>query len=1141
VGLLAVACPAWAGRITLNIRTTVETTDGLRIEQTITNRGDDTAHNIVPRWIVREDRGEGDPWPALKPGQTHTWRASLRSHPPAPAAYTLLTKIAYQDANQYPFEVIAVTPFDAGVRRRPRAAGHFSMPVFDSQQPKPATLEVRLPRGRSARNVEIEVFLPNGLTPNSVKRTVRLSDAREAKLSFDVRNRSLLPGTTLRVFALLTSLDEQPQQTDSISGRVIVRKPKPALSRNGFTAAVTVALTLLAAFLILAGRDGDRQYADSVWASLLEAVAVLAIVGILLYHYPWGDLLARTTTAGGDMASLYYPTKVMAEDLLPSGRWTGWTMGNYAGFPIFHFYSTAPFVVIALLGHLFPMQVVFKLVTLLGPTTLPLCAAYLMRSLGYGRGAAAMAAAAMLPFLFQQGNSMWGGNIPSVLAGEFCHSIGISLSLLFAGMLHRTSRRQLSWVWPALLLAVIGLCHTFAFIAAGWYSLYYLWPRRDAARLWKAVLPVYFLAFLLLCFWGLPVPARLKFTTEWSVIWNIKSWTEVVPAPLWPAAALAAADVALLVVGLIARAVGRLGIGTRISVAASAVARWKPFEADREGFIVFVLAGMVLFYFVTPAIGFPDIRFIPIAQIFLGLAAVDFLYWVATRIGQRAVVAVCVVLAAMAWTEGHLGYIPSWLSWNYSGYERKPTWDLFKSINDHVRGNRNDPRVVFEHSELHNRFGSSRAFENLPLFSGRSTLEGVFHQASPNSPFVFYLQSEASEKASGPFRQYTYTRLNPDNALPHFRLYDVSDVIVVSEAAKKAYAASPNYTKTFSKGGYEVFHVAGGDTGYVVAAANSPVLYEGRDWKLAFYRWFKHPELLDVPLVPAALLPEAQRREFELRTDSVTRIPREPLEGNCHVASHLEQHKISFTTDCPGRPHIVKVSYFPLWHSADGSPVQLVSPGFMLVYPKTTSFEMTYGRNAIDYAGISLSLFALLVLLSLIARPRWAEAIATACVRPLTGGLDRYERNRTWLAMLLIAIGIAASVGTRVSLRSPDRAYREAQQAYRSRHFRRAVELLNPLVTQGGDTFKQATELFQLGVSLSELGDHAAAVQILEKLLFDFPNVNYGASTRFHLARSYAALGLGAEAKQNALALANIAPDSVWTRRLRREHPDLVP
>ena len=93
----------------------------------------------------------------------------------------------------------------------------------------------------------------------------------------------------------------------------------------------------------------------------------------------------------------------MAEEILPSWQLTGWTMGNYAGFAVFHFYSTLPFAFIALLGDVFPMTVVFKLVTLSGPTLLPLGAAYLFRTMSYGAGASALAAVSVLPFLMQQG------------------------------------------------------------------------------------------------------------------------------------------------------------------------------------------------------------------------------------------------------------------------------------------------------------------------------------------------------------------------------------------------------------------------------------------------------------------------------------------------------------------------------------------------------------------------------------------------------------------------------------------------------------------------------------------------------------------------------------------------------------------
>src|SRR5439155_1535215 len=81
----------------------------------------------------------------------------------------------------------------------------------------------------------------------------------------------------------------------------------------------------------------------------------------------------------------------------------------------------------------------------------------------------------------------------------------------------------------------------------------------------------------------------------------------------------------------------------------------------------------------------------------------------------------------------------------------KVPWPTFRDLNAHLRGDFRDPRVVYEHSPDHEALGTVRAFEDLPLFSGRSTLEGLYMQASPSAPFVFYVQSEVSNVNSCPF------------------------------------------------------------------------------------------------------------------------------------------------------------------------------------------------------------------------------------------------------------------------------------------------------------------------------------------------------------------------------------------------------
>ncbi len=1116
--LLSLATGAHAGTIGFEIRSTARVEKGARLDVTLRNTGDETAFKVSPAVSFggrKPTRGDAR---SVAAGASASWTLPISDEPLPEGSYVAELRIAYEDANGYPFEVVAVAPFSLGTVHRPAVTGRVRTAPVPPGGKGRGTISLEVPEQRGHR-LAVKLLLPAGVRTSPVRRVLDIGANRALRVPFEIENTSLLEGTRVDIYALVTVLDESPKQTDVVRGTLAISAGTagPAGPRsNVWIFALLVAA--IAALELLAAATGFRPEGSRMAPAFIAAdiLLVVATTGFLLYHYPWNDLLAKTVTAGGDMASLFYPTRLMADEILPRGEWTGWTMGNYAGFPVFHFYSTLPFVVIALIGHVAPMEQTFKLVTLLGPTTLPLAAAWLFRVLGYSRAASSIAAVAVIPFLFQQGNSMWGGNIPSVLAGEFCHAIGLTLSLVFLGLLHRAANRRSGWPAAAIVLAAIGLCHTFAFFAAVWYSLFYLWPQRDLQRSARPLFAIYAVTFLLLCFWGLPLPARLVYTTEWSMIWRIKDWKEVLPAPLWPAAGLAA-------FGLLASAV-----------------RLKEFRWQRQGLLVFTFGGGVLLYFLVPAFGFPDIRFVPVAQLFLSLVAADTLAWLVGFLPVQTLAAALVVAAGLFWGQAHLGYIPSWLHWNYSGYEGKATWPEFKRINDHLRGDLNDPRVVFEHSQTHNRFGSSRAFENLPLFSGRATLEGVFHQASLSSPFIFYLQSEASERGSGPFPQHTYTRLNLDAALPHFRMFNVSDVIVVSEKARKAYSEHPAFEQTLRTGMYAVYHIRDGATGYVVVAKNEPVLYEADDFKLAFYRWYRHPEMLDVPLIPRALISEDQAARFELRTDSITRLPRRPIEGSCHVTSRIEQYRIHVETDCPGRPHIVKVSYFPRWHATDGSQILPVSPSFMLIRPKGRSVDLVYRRNAIDWIGLVLTLIGLVVLAVCLLRRSARDRLERALARPWAGVLAAMERRRKVLAPVLVLVLVGIAAGTRYHLRSDEWQYRQAQEAYRARDFERAAELFSDWIATDRDTFKQATALYQLGITYGELGRPAAAIEVHERLRFEFPNVDYGAGTLFHLARNYHRLNEIERAKKYAAQLLADYGSSGWAQRLKRELPDLV-
>ena len=153
-------------------------------------------------------------------------------------------------------------------------------------------------------------------------------------------------------------------------------------------------------------------------------IAVLAaIAGFLLMYFSPEALFSVNIATGGDTASHYYTALYLKDYLLPHGRLTGWMPGNYAGFPVLQFYFPLPFLIMAGLSLFIPMQIAFKLVTVLGIFLLPLCTYVALRLLRYEFPVPVLGALFTLPFLFIETNSMWGGNIMSTLAGEFAYGI----------------------------------------------------------------------------------------------------------------------------------------------------------------------------------------------------------------------------------------------------------------------------------------------------------------------------------------------------------------------------------------------------------------------------------------------------------------------------------------------------------------------------------------------------------------------------------------------------------------------------------------------------------------------------------------------------------------------------------------------
>lgn len=619
--------------------------------------------------------------------------------------------------------------------------------------------------------------------------------------------------------------------------------------------------------------------------------------------------------------------------------------GNLAGYPLFLFYFPLAFLLVALLSLAVPFPVAFKLGSLSGTFALPICSLLALRWIGCPFPIPALGAVLTLPFLLNAGNSMWGGNIPSTLAGEFSHSLSFALLVLFMGALYRGIQERRHAGWCGILFALTGLAHGYGMVIAAGLGLYFLAVAAQFRATLLYLARVYMIGGLLLGFWLVPLVWYLPYTTGFPLTWEFTSFLEIIPVVLWPIVVIAAITVALALVRK---------------------------QADHNWvriihYLTYPIVLSVVLYFVSPRLNLVDVRFLAFAQYFLTLLAAAGFGSVLTWLPQslRRIAPVVVGVLVIAWVMPQVSFIPKWIRWNYEGMENTPWWRYYLIVNSiSLAGGPHNPRVVYEHSVLHDKVGTMRAFEALPLFSGRPTLEGAYMQSSPTSPFVFYIQSELTETPSCPFLPYKCTTFDPERALAHLELFNVKEVIAVTDKVKAALESSPGYRVEGAIGPYKIFHVQQGNGQYVVPLRYQPALVTDGDWKRLAYDWFQKPEWLDVPLLfprPGDPVPPGAMPFRGLEQQPV----KQPFSPDCRVNDAIGNEEVRFDTDCPGRPHLIKISYHPKWHVEGADQIYLVSPSFMLVYPTARHVRLVFGNRWPDYVGRAATAIGIVWLLAM--------------------------------------------------------------------------------------------------------------------------------------------------------------------------------
>jgi len=664
----------------------------------------------------------------------------------------------------------------------------------------------------------------------------------------------------------------------------------------------------------------------------VNLVILALIFYFLLTHLNPKLLLTVTTTSGGDMGSHNYLAKYMKEYLLPHRKIFGWSQGRWAGYPIFQFIFPLPYILIALLSYIIPFEVSFKLITVLGIFLLPLTTFLAMRAMRFKFPIPIITSIFTLFFLFQEKNTVFGGNIASVLAGEFSYSISFSLMVLFLGYLYKNVifERKPS-ILTSLLFAAVFLTHSITAIFSLISSIFFLLEKKNFWINFRCLFFTFLFSLLLISFWLLPLILKLEYTTQYGRDWPLRL------AEWYPKETIV--FVILAFVGLIYAYKNR---------------------DKRVGFFLFMILASFIGFSIAEEIKTANVRFWPFQYFSLLMIAAYGLSSIVSKKYSQALPIILVILT-MSYINHTLSFTDAWIKWNYEGFESKQYWPIYKAINDLLTNTTG--RVYNDLSDENDKFGTPRAFEMLPYFSGRPTLEGVYAQSTITSPFISYTQCEISHHCAGiptVAGEERATSYNLTAGTEHLKILNVKYLVAVYDKLKEDLAMNPEWKFIGKFDEWEVYELLTNDGKYVIVPNYEPnvMLVKGIEWKKISLDWWTNLSDIDVPIV--FVKDKSELNKFRIQISDISQIERIPINASCNISEAVYNEEIIFNTTCIGKPHIIKVSYFPNWKVEGADKVYLVSPSFMLVFPNKSSVRLYYGATVADWIGVLLSVLGIL-------------------------------------------------------------------------------------------------------------------------------------------------------------------------------------
>ena len=680
--------------------------------------------------------------------------------------------------------------------------------------------------------------------------------------------------------------------------------------------------------------------------NLIPLIVSLVILGMvyffLLSKIPFNLVLSKNLVSGGDTGShnyiAYYSSKIF-----PKLKW--WSPDWYAGFPFLYFYPPFLYYLVAFFNkfQLIPWNIGFKIVTLLGTLLLPVLIYLCLKILDFKYPIPVLGSVFSLFYIFLEKFTIYGGNLPSTLSGEFSYSLGFGLFFVFAALLIKGKEKKNLWFLNSLLLSLMVVIHPFSVIMAvifGFFIFLESLISRNAKEIFFYLLKVYGLAFLLSAFWSLPFLMLLPYTAKMN-------WTRTIKLDeLFPPTLIIFEITAILTI-----------IFSLF------------FKEKRKTILVFILMliAALIPYFVLNNSSIWNTRFLPfflmtmIIISAIGFGTVyQFIQKKAAKLlkGKKnyvinIILPIVLIVGCYFLVFWHLdstiSFIPFWLKWNYEGFEEKDEWGKIVELNEYLKSLPYG-RIMWEYRGEYDKFGTPRILENLPIWTGKPTFEGLLIESGISSYFHFINQAETTKTPTAAVAGFEYPPFNFENGAKHLKFFGANYFVAYTPEIKDL--SEQYFEKLKEINDFTVYSIS--DSDIVEVLKGLEFKPKTKDWIDQSIFWYKGMNL-EKPIVFYQ-----NNKELETIKNSIKKT--EPIENSVEIKS-IKDDSLTFTTQNLGQPHLVKISYFEGWKVIGAKGPFLISPSFMMVIPFQNEVTLKYGYNFWDKAGFSLSLFSVIYLI----------------------------------------------------------------------------------------------------------------------------------------------------------------------------------